>query len=56
MDPKIYEGIIKPKVIDLIKEYVQNMFQDMEKSFILIQTIISEMREHKADENIILNK
>lgn len=49
MNPKIYEGIIKPKVLDLIKEHVQSMFNEMEASFVKIQTNISLMKDNKSE-------
>jgi hypothetical protein len=33
MDPKIFDGIIKPKVIDSIKNDIQVSFGDVEQSF-----------------------
>ena len=54
MDPKIYEGIIKPKVLDMIKEYVQTMFNEMEGSFMKIQTNISLMKENKSETNFVI--
>jgi hypothetical protein len=33
MDPGIFEGIIKPKVIDAIKNDIQLSFGDVEQSF-----------------------
>jgi hypothetical protein len=54
MDPKIYKGIIKPKVLDMIKDYVQVMFNEMEGSFMKIQTNISLMKENKSETNFVI--
>ena len=54
MDPKIYDGIVKPKVLNMIREYVQTMFNEMEGSFMKIQTNISLMKENKSETNFVI--
>lgn len=56
MDEKIYKGLVKPSVIDTVKDYVQIMFAEMEETFVEIQLIIAGMKENKADANYVNQK
>jgi len=49
MDPRIFLGIIKPMVIDPIKNDVQTIFGEIEQNLQLLSTIVTQMRENKSN-------
>ena len=56
MDQKIYEGLIKDKVINHIRDYVENMFGELEGYFVDIGNMLTEMKENKSDAITVLQK
>lgn len=50
MDPKIFDGIIKPKVIDQIKNEIQMSFGEVEQSFQIVQDLLIQMKQSSQDE------
>jgi uncharacterized protein YoxC len=49
MDPRILHGIIKPMVIDPIKNDVETIFGEIEQNLQMVAKILSQMKENKSN-------
>jgi len=56
MDPKIYEGFIKPQVIEFVKDHVEQIFAEMEGLFVEISNCVGAMKDNKTDSNFVQRK
>ena len=49
MDQRIFEGIIKPKVLDMIKNDVQGLFEEIEQNLQSVATSTQQMKANKSE-------